>query len=81
MKGDVNNVNLENTDCPLAEKCPYYSTVKENPEKLSKCPSLSGCPHFDKKDGSHLVHHDYNSKEAIKNCPHYQKSKKVLFLI
>jgi hypothetical protein len=50
----------------LAEKCPYYKSVLENPEKLKNCPLSGSCPHF--KDGKGHGHEAY--AEAAKKCPH-----------
>ncbi len=64
--GDASSVATD-SPCPLKDKCPYYKDVKENPEKLGKCPVAGACPHANKKEKAEAGG-DY--KAAAAKCPH-----------
>jgi hypothetical protein len=43
--GKKGSFDVDGHDCPLAEKCPYYSQFKQSPEKAGECPlGKSKCP-------------------------------------
>jgi hypothetical protein len=53
QEGNLGDIDLSHSECPLNEKCPYYADFKKDPSKFKGCPAKSAsgnCPHLHDED-------------------------------
>lgn len=62
---------MSQTNCPLAEKCPYYKKIKSGEIKLAD--AVDGCPYLNSR--SSASHHGTAGGDASE-CPFMKKKAK-----